>query len=135
MQSTPRKTAQGSAVREALASIGGFSSAQEVYARLRASGQAVGLTTVYRHLQALADSGTVDVIRSADGEATYRMCGAAADRHHHHLVCRQCGRAEEVEGPAVEKWAASVAEQYGYTDIEHTVEVFGTCADCATPVD
>ena len=39
-----------------------------------------------------------------------------------------CGRAEEVEGPAVERWAATVAEEHGFTDIEHTVEVFGTCA-------
>lgn len=37
----------------------------------------------------------------------------------------------EVEGPAVEDWAASLGAQHGFTDITHTVEVFGTCAACA----
>jgi len=122
---------QGSAVRETLADAGGFRSAQDIYARLRADGQSVGLTTVYRHLQALADQGRADIVRNAEGEVTYRMCGeAATSHHHHHLVCRACGRAEEIEGPAVERWARTMAEKFGYTEVEHTVEVFGTCAAC-----
>jgi len=131
---TARNTTQGSAVRDALIDAGGFRSAQDIYARLRASGQSVGLTTVYRHLQALADQGRADMIRNPEGEATYRMCGsAAATGHHHHLVCRRCGRAEEIEGPEVEHWARSMAARFGYTDVEHTVEVFGVCANCSTP--
>jgi Fur family transcriptional regulator, ferric uptake regulator len=117
-------------VREALSRAEGFRSAQDIYADLRGAGEAVGLSTVYRHLQALADTGSVDVIVTPEGETTYRYCGQAPGRHHHHIVCRTCGRAEEVEGPAVERWAALVAEEHGYTDIEHTVEVFGTCASC-----
>ena len=115
-------------VAEALAGGSGFRTAQEVYADLRAAGERVGLTTVYRHLQALADEGAVDVLRTADGEAAYRLC--ASGHHHHHLVCRSCGRTVEVEGPAVERWARHVAERHGFTDVEHTVEVFGTCRDC-----
>ena len=76
--------------------------------RCVAEGESVGLSTVYRHLQALADDGLVDVIQTPDGETTYRYCGEAGSGHHHHLVCRACGRAEEIEGPAIEKWAAAV---------------------------
>jgi Fur family ferric uptake transcriptional regulator len=125
-----RTTRQGGVVREALSRADGFRSAQDIYADLRGDGEAVGLSTVYRHLQAFADEGTVDVIHQPDGETTYRYCGGARSGHHHHIVCRVCGRAEEVEGPAVERWAASVAAEHGFTDIEHTVEVFGICATC-----
>ena len=127
-----RATRQGAAVRDALQHAGGFRSAQDVYAVLRAEGGSVGLSTVYRHLQSLVDGGVVDVIHTPEGEATYRYCGDAADRnHHHHLVCRQCGRTEEIEGRAVERWAGEVADQHGYTDVDHTVELFGRCADCS----
>lgn len=126
-----RSTRQGGAVRDALVDAGGFRSAQDVYAALRAQGEPVGLSTVYRHLQSFADDGLVDVIHTPDGETTYRFCGEATQNHHHHLVCRKCGRAEEIEGRAVERWAATMAERYGFTDVDHTVEVFGVCAECA----
>lgn len=84
---------------------------------------------MYRHLQSLADAGVVDTIRTEDGEGLYRRC--ASTQHHHHLVCRVCGRAVEVEGQAVERWAASVAREHGFVDVDHTLEVLGTCADCA----
>jgi Fur family ferric uptake transcriptional regulator len=126
-----RATKQGEAVRDALNSAGGFRSAQDVYAALRTTGEAVGLSTVYRHLQSLVDTGVVDVIHTPEGEATYRYCGDSGAGHHHHLVCRRCGRTEEVEGRVVERWAGEVAERHGYVDVDHTVELFGTCASCA----
>jgi Fur family transcriptional regulator, ferric uptake regulator len=119
-------------VRDALRDVGGFRSAQDVYARLRSEGGSVGLSTVYRHLQSLVDDGVVDVIHTPEGEATYRFCGAASDqRHHHHLVCRDCGRTEEIEGRAVERWAGDVARSHGYEDVDHTVELFGRCPKCS----
>jgi Fur family ferric uptake transcriptional regulator len=126
-----RATKQGAAVRDALQAAGGFRSAQHVYGVLRADGGTVGLSTVYRHLQSLVDDGVVDVIHNADGEATYRYCGDTSEHHHHHLVCRVCGRTEEIEGRAVERWAGEVADLHGYTDVDHTVELFGRCAACS----
>lgn len=123
-------TARRDAVREALARSEGFRSAQDIYASLRADGAKIGLTTVYRALQAMTEAGQVDVLRTDDGEAVYRAC--RSDEHHHHLVCRQCGRTIEVEGPAVERWAESIGVEHGFTDVTHTVEVFGTCPDCAS---
>jgi Fur family ferric uptake transcriptional regulator len=123
-----RPTRQRTAVAEVLARTEGFTSAQALHDALRHEGASVGLTTVYRHLQALADAGEVDVLRTDDGEAVYRRC-AGVD-HHHHLVCRTCGATVEVTGPAVETWADAVAAEHGYTDVSHTLEVFGTCATC-----
>ena len=126
--SAVRPTRQRQAVSAALAGVDDFRSAQEIHDLLRRSGERVGLTTVYRTLQGLAGAGEVDVLRSPDGEAVYRRCSAG---HHHHLVCRRCGRAVEVAGPAVERWADRVAAEHGYADVSHTVEIFGTCPDCA----
>ena len=125
----PRATRQRLAVADVLGRLDGFRSAQELHDLLRAEGAQVGLTTVYRNLQALVEAGEVDALRSDDGEVVYRRC--ATEAHHHHLVCRSCGRSVEVEGPEVETWAAAVAAEHGFTDVSHTVEVFGTCAACA----
>lgn len=116
-------------VRSALSDSTGFRSAQDIYADLRSAGSKIGLTTVYRALQALSESGDVDTLRTDDGESVYRAC--ASTGHHHHLVCRSCGRTVEVSGPAVERWAESVATRHGFTGVTHTVEVFGTCAECS----
>ncbi len=122
-------TRQRDAITAALESAGGFRSAQELYANLRQCGSRVGLTTVYRTLSALADSGAVDILRGTDGEAAYRWC--PTERHHHHLVCRDCGDTVEVGGSSVERWADRVAADHGYSDVSHTVEVFGRCGRCA----
>ncbi|AAZ54894.1 transcriptional repressor [Thermobifida fusca] len=117
------------AVRQALHKSNGFRSAQDLYASLRADGAKIGLTTVYRALQALTDAGEVDVLMTDEGEAVYRACSTPT--HHHHLVCRDCGKAVEIEGPAVESWADELAAQHGFVDLTHTLELFGTCSDCA----
>ncbi len=126
-----RTTRQRSALVSLLDELDGFRSAQELHDLLRHDGASVGLTTVYRHLQALADAGQVDVLRNDDGESVYRRC--PTDAHHHHLVCRSCGRSVEIEGPEVEAWASQVSAAHGFTDVTHTVEVFGTCGDCVSP--
>ncbi|MEV1006001.1 Fur family transcriptional regulator [Streptomyces sp. NPDC049881] len=124
-----RSTRQRAAVAAALAEVDEFRSAQELHDMLKHKGDSVGLTTVYRTLQSLADAGEVDVLRTVEGEAVYRRC--SSDDHHHHLVCRACGKAVEVEGPAVEKWADAMAREHGFVDVRHTVEIFGTCGECA----
>jgi Fur family ferric uptake transcriptional regulator len=123
-----RNTKQRTAVSAALAEAEGFNSAQDLHAMLRSRGERVGLTTVYRTLQGLADAGEIDVMRPPGGEHLYRRCSQG---HHHHLVCRSCGRAVEVEGPAVETWAEKVAGKHGFVDVSHTMEIFGTCPECA----
>jgi len=124
-----RGTRQAQALAAALAGLPGFCSAQEIHAELRRKGEHVGLATVYRHLQALSEQGSVDAIRDASGETLYRQCGTSV--HHHHLTCRTCGRSVEVEGRAVEQWAERVAAEAGFTDVGHTVELFGLCPECA----
>jgi Fur family ferric uptake transcriptional regulator len=126
-----RVTRQGQAVDTLLRESNGFRTAHDLYAELRRRGESVGLTTVYRHLKTLAEAGEIDVVQRPDGEAQYRLCVPAAGdgTHHHHLICRECGKATEVDGPEVEAWTERVARQAGYTDVSHTVEVFGLCPE------
>jgi Fur family ferric uptake transcriptional regulator len=122
-----RATKQRAAISALLEKLDDFRSAQDLHDELRRRGEGIGLTTVYRTLQALAEAGEIDVLRTAAGEASYRRC---SDTHHHHLVCRRCGRTVEVEGPAVEHWAERVAAEHGFAEIDHTVEIIGLCAAC-----
>jgi Fur family ferric uptake transcriptional regulator len=127
-----RSTRQGAAIDEALTAADGFLTAQALYDALRVRGASVGLTTVYRHLRRLAEDGAVDVVTRPDGEAAYRLCGPASsgapERHHHHLVCRICGYSVEIEGPEVESWTHRVATDAGFTNVSHTLEIFGECS-------
>ena len=122
-----RPTRQRRAIAAVMETFDDFRSAQEIHALLSRRGEHVGLSTVYRTLQSLADAGAIDSLRTEAGESIYRRCSTS---HHHHLVCRACGATVEVEGPAVEKWTRAVATEYGYSEVSHTLEIFGTCANC-----
>ena len=126
-----RSTRQAAAIEDVLRDADGFRTAQQLHEQLRQRGDSVGLTTVYRNLNLLAEAGLADVVHPADGETQFRLCGRSDEtgEHHHHIVCRECGRSVEVEGPEVEHWAERVAAAAGYTQISHTVELFGLCPD------
>lgn len=124
-----RRSKQREAIATYLHSRDTFDTAQEIHTGLREAGNAVGLATVYRTLQAMAGDNDVDVLRTESGEARYRRC--ALPGHHHHLLCRQCGLTVEVVDEPVSRWADEVAKQHGFSEIEHQVEVFGTCAACS----
>ncbi|MCW2748225.1 MAG: transcriptional repressor [Nocardioidaceae bacterium] len=127
-----RNTRQRRAVASIMENIDGFASAQEVHDRLKRRGDSIGLSTVYRSLQSLNDSHEVDALRNTEGEVLYRRCSSG---HHHHLVCRACGRTVEVEGPTVERWADKVADEHGFSEVSHTLEIFGTCSNCVSGED
>ena len=122
-----RSTRQRTAIAALLDSVEDFRSAQELHDELRGRGENIGLTTVYRTLQSMAEAGLVDTLRTDTGESVYRRC---SEHHHHHLVCRRCGSTIEVGDREVEAWAERVAAEHGFTDVSHTIEIFGVCSDC-----
>jgi len=124
-----RSTRPKRALSAVLAQTDQFRSAQELHAALRARGERVGLTTVYQQLRTLAAAGQIDSLRADGGELLYRYCDT--DQHHHHLVCRSCGRTVEVEDTVVRRWAEQVAADAGFADVAHHLEFSGTCGDCA----
>lgn len=123
-----RMTKQRQAVLDELTRVSDFRSAQQIFEDLHSQGQRVGLATVYRSLQGLAEDGRVDTLRSSEGEVLYRNC--ASEHHHHHLVCRTCGFTEEIEQSQIESWVSAVAADHGFSDVKHSLELFGLCASC-----
>lgn len=121
-----RNTRQKDAIHAALSGCDEFISAQELHRKLEDEGVKVGLATVYRQLNALADAGEADTVR-LDGQQLFRLCGD--DGHHHHLVCKGCGKTVEIESPS-ESWLKGIADRHGFTIESHTLEVFGRCPDC-----
>lgn len=123
-----RSTRQRAALAALLAELTEFRSAQEIHDLLHQRGHEVGLSTVYRNLQGLADAGQLDVLHLGSGEALFRQCST---RHHHHLVCRACGRTVEIFDRAVEGWAGRAAQEHGFVDVCRHLEIVGLCVDCA----
>ncbi|GAA4906290.1 Fur family transcriptional regulator [Tessaracoccus lubricantis] len=123
-----RHTWQRAAVRDLMERVEEFRTAQQVHDLLRDEGAKVGLATVYRALQAMAEADEVDVLRTPEGELAYRSCSKG---HHHHMVCRSCGYSVEIQADEVEEWAALMARKHGFTDAGHELEIFGLCRDCS----
>lgn len=131
MTTTPqRRMRQRATIAEVMAEIEEFRTAQDIHDLLRRRGESIGLATVYRSLQSMAESGEADVIRTPDGQSAYRSCGQGTG-HHHHLICRSCGRTVEFELDSMESLVTDVAARHGFSDVGHELELFGLCAACS----
>ena len=95
---------------------------------LRGEGSSVSLATVYRQLQRLSDEGVADRLVRDSGELAFRLCGTG---HHHHLVCRDCGRTEEVRDCRLERWSRDIASEHDFAEVRHMAEFSGVCQRCA----
>ncbi len=106
-------------------------SAQEIFDGVRAEGGRVGIASVYRAVDQLADLRLVQRVDIGDGVARYEPAHAGAD-HHHHLVCDDCGKVEAFSDPALEQAIERVAGTRGYDMDAHEVVLHGACGDCRT---
>ncbi|WP_314910116.1 transcriptional repressor [Rothia mucilaginosa] len=115
-------------IKATMEELGDFISAQDLHLTLANRKEQVSLATTYRVLQSLANAGELDSVKGVEGETLYRHC--RVKDHHHHLLCRRCGTAIELEAPALEDWALAMGKQHGFSELEHVVEVTGYCPDC-----
>lgn len=104
-----------------------YLSAAEIYALLKKSRSKVALSTVYRTLGLLETKGEVSQRVDDHGESTYVSC---APTHHHHAICRKCGKVEEVACEAMESFAGELRSHHGFELDDHAMEFFGRCAAC-----
>lgn len=124
-----RKTRQLEAVLSAVRGMTDFQSAADIFTKLQLNGTPVGLATVYRNLAALAEDGILDTVKSADGTTLYRECESS--EHHHHLVCRSCGKTEEFHLKGLEETLNEMGREMGFSALRHTVELTGLCPQCS----
>src|SRR5699024_4794476 len=120
-----RNTRQRAAILETLARQDDFRSAQQIHEQMKSDGETVGLATVYRTLQALTRTGRLDVLVAGDGESLYRQCEVSGQ--HDNLFCRECGRTLEFLALKKEAAMSAGAWDHGFSDLDHTHEVFRMC--------
>jgi Fur family ferric uptake transcriptional regulator len=125
-----RLTHKQRAILQATQRLTVFASSQRIHGELASAGIAVGLSTVYRTLHRLAERGHIDSIVSPSGEAWYRGCPSTEEHPHHHLVCRVCGLAIEIESETVTEWVERVESEHDFRAVERTVQLSGVCHSC-----
>jgi Fur family ferric uptake transcriptional regulator len=89
----------------------------------------VGRATVFRTLDLLTEMGALERIDLPSGEHAYVAC--APDDHHHHVVCRRCGRSADVPDAGLQAVVREIGERTGYRIDSHRLELYGLCAACA----
>ncbi|HUG65165.1 MAG TPA: Fur family transcriptional regulator [Gaiellaceae bacterium] len=104
-------------------------SAQELHDGLRSEGRSVGIASVYRVLDQLAELRLVHRVDLADGVARFEPALPDGE-HHHHLVCGSCGRVEPFDDAPLERALTRVAGDRGFTLVQHDVVLHGSCGDC-----
>lgn len=125
-----RNSARRTRILEHLQDVDRFLSSQEIHKQLKSQGQSLGLATVYRQLEILVEEGQLDSIVSPKGEKLFRHCGVDED-HHHHIICRKCGVTKQIEISEVEEMAELAGRKYKFSDVTHSLEIFGLCEKCS----
>ncbi|MDR2862575.1 MAG: transcriptional repressor [Puniceicoccales bacterium] len=85
------------------------------------------LVTVYRSIEAFEKAGIVQRHPLESGKNLYSLTNHA---HHHHIMCRECGRIDNIDGCAAERFEKE-ARKLGYKKISHVFEIYGVCESCA----
>lgn len=107
-------------------------SAAEIHAHLDG---AIPLSSIYRTLAVLTGTTVASPHHGRDGVTRYELAEPLQE-HHHHLVCIECGRIDDVDvdeqaETAVHAIVAGVAAGRGFTALDHTLEIEGTCRECS----
>jgi Fe2+ or Zn2+ uptake regulation protein len=92
-------------------------------------------SSVYRNLAVLEGAGAVRRIVTSDDHASFELAEALSD-HHHHLICSSCGAIEDFVVPEVverqlDRALSGAARSRGFRAAGHSLDLFGTCRDCA----
>jgi Fur family ferric uptake transcriptional regulator len=112
-----------------IASHDGHFTAGELLRESRARRLGVGRATVFRTLEVLEGLGAVERLDLPSGEHAYVVCQRS---HHHHVVCSQCGRTNEIDDGELRAVVNEIARRTGYRVDDHRLELFGLCPACAT---
>ncbi len=107
-----------------------YLSPEEVWTRLKERFSAVGLPTVYRNLEELADGGIIFKVIHPDRKLYYFFCSNTD--HHHHFVCTGCKRVDDLNYCAFDEIEKEVSENLNGTISSHIMQVFGMCRQCSS---
>ncbi|ARJ09272.1 Fur family transcriptional regulator [Staphylococcus lugdunensis] len=105
-------------------------SAEDVYLKVKDRAPEIGLATVYRTLELLAELKVVDKINFGDGVVRFDLRKEGAKHFHHHLVCMECGRVDEIEEDLLPQVEERVETEFNFKILDHRLTFHGICAEC-----
>lgn len=105
---------------------------EEIHALARATHPDIGIATIYRSVQVLQELHIIDKVSFGDGYARYELGeGNCEDKpHHHHAICRDCGRIWSFEDDLLEAVEQALFERKGFQVLDHDVKFYGYCREC-----
>jgi len=127
-----RLTGPRRSVAELIAKRDGHFTAADLIADARRQRPGMGRATIFRTLELLTKVNALERLDLPSGEHAYVSC--EPEQHHHHVVCRQCGRSVEVEDSGLQSVVSEIALRSGYLIDDHRLELFGLCPNCAKGV-
>ena len=119
-------TARQKQLLEVLKRCGDELSSQDLHRELHHGENSMGLSTVYRNLQALVRQGLVRSRHLPTGEILY----TPVERDIHHLTCVKCGNTKPLQGCPVKNIDLPKQSFKGFELMFHTLEFFGLCQSC-----
>ena len=132
-----RMTQGREAIMNVLAEAKGHLSAEDIYMKVHPVYPAIGLTSIYRTLEVLTNTGLVYKFEFGDGRARYELAeGSKGERHHHHLVCTGCSRVIDYtdfideELALLKKAEEGLSKKYNFTITNHLIQFYGLCHQC-----
>lgn len=105
-------------------------SAEDVFLLVKEKSPEIGLATVYRTLELLTDLKIVDKINFGDGVARFDLRKEGADHFHHHLICIECGKVEEVQEDLLGDVEKIIESRWEFTIKDHWLTFHGICKEC-----
>jgi Fe2+ or Zn2+ uptake regulation protein len=115
------------AVAELIVDHDGHFTASELAATASQRRLGVSRATLFRTLDLMVELGAVERLDLPNGEHAYVPCAAA---HHHHVVCRRCGRTAEVDDAGLNEAVREIERTSGFRIDTHRLELFGLCRHC-----
>ena len=122
-----RLTAPRRSVAALIAGRDGHFTAGDLVAEARVRRLGVGRATIFRTLEVLETIGAIERLDLPSGDHAYVVCRRT---HHHHVVCSQCGRTNEIDDGDLRAVVNEIARRTRYRVDDHRLELFGLCPAC-----
>ncbi|WP_168121145.1 transcriptional repressor [Paenibacillus sp. HB172176] len=106
-------------------------SAEDVFMLVKVKFPEIGLATVYRTLELLAELQIVAKMNFGDGVARYDLRGEDHEHMHHHLICQRCGALEEIKEDWLTELEERLEKEYGFKVLDHRLDFTGTYKECS----
>lgn len=104
-------------------------SAEDVYMMVKRENPDLGMATIYRTVDLLAELEILQKINFGDGRSRYEL-NHEETHHHHHLICLKCGRVSEFADDLLEALENQIQKNNGFEIVDHQLKFYGYCHKC-----